>query len=86
MIEAPHDPRCREPSASSDGKIGLVIRQPIYLVGGDEFSSATAQADKRVLAMLEGPRVAVVPTAAASHRPELAAENANWANQNTGIL
>ena len=49
--------------------------QAIYLVGGDEFSPATALADERVLGMLRRKRVAVVPTAAADQRPELAGEN-----------
>jgi peptidase E len=55
--------------------MGPVTGQPIYLVGGDEFSAATAQADERVLGMLGRKRVAVVPTAAAGQRPELAGEN-----------
>lgn len=50
------------------------MEQPfVYLVGGGEFSDRTAPADRRMLGMLAGARVAIVPTAAAQHRPELAA-------------
>jgi len=52
------------------------VTQPlIYLAGGGEFSAATEPADRRVLGMLSGSRVAIVPTAAARHSPELAARN-----------
>ena len=51
------------------------MRPSIYLTGGGEFSAATEPADRRVLGMLGGPRIAIVPTAAARHSPELAAQN-----------
>ncbi len=52
------------------------MKQPsIYLVGGDEFSAKTEPADRRVLDILGGSRVAIVPTAAARQHPEIAARH-----------
>lgn len=50
-------------------------QRSVYLAGGGEFSATAAIADRRVLDILSGSRVAIVPTAAARHSPELAAGN-----------
>jgi cyanophycinase len=52
-----------------------VDQAPIYLVGGDEFSTATEEADRHVLGLLADPLVVILPTAAAEQRPDLAARN-----------
>ena len=51
----------------------------VALVGGEEFSSYCVEMDTRILSLIKPlngkPKVAIVPTAAAFQRPDLAAEN-----------
>ena len=51
----------------------------VALVGGDEFSPHCLEMDTRILSLIKplsgSPKVAIVPTAAAFQRPDLAAEN-----------
>lgn len=48
----------------------------LALAGGDEFRDSMSEVDRELLTELgASPRVGIVPTAAASERPELAAQN-----------
>ena len=51
----------------------------VALVGGDEFSSHCLEMDTRILSLIKplsgNPKVAIIPTAAAFQRPDLAAEH-----------
>lgn len=55
----------------------MVAAGPIALVGGDEFRPAAEAFDRLLLELVAkaSPAVAIVPTAAAGSRPELAASN-----------
>ncbi len=56
--------------------MAILVRR-ILLVGGEEFRPAAVGMDRRILELTgkNAPRVAIIPTAAASENPQLAASN-----------
>lgn len=57
--------------------VTIVQTGPVALAGGNEFRAGSRAADRRLIELAGGPEspIAIVPTAAARQRPELAAEN-----------